>query len=128
MPALLDAALAFAAVAHQGQKRKGTAIPYIVHPVGVMVVLLQAGETDAEVLAAALLHDTVEDAGIPLTELRDRFGERVAAIVEGCSEPDKSAAWEARMGWMSWPRSKSRWKSAPFATPSTKWPAATGTP
>jgi (p)ppGpp synthase/HD superfamily hydrolase len=92
----LDAALAFAASAHQGQKRKGTAIPYIVHPVGVMVVLLQAGETDAEVLAAALLHDTLEDAGITLAELRHKFGERVAAIVEGCSEPDRRASWEAR--------------------------------
>jgi (p)ppGpp synthase/HD superfamily hydrolase len=96
MQALLDAALAFAAIAHQGQKRKGTGIPYIVHPVGVMVVLLQAGETDADVLAAALLHDTVEDAGTTLTELRERFGERVAEIVAGCSEPDKRAPWEAR--------------------------------
>ena len=96
MHSLLEAALAFAAVAHQGQKRKGTGIPYIVHPVGVMVVLLQAGETDAEVLAAALLHDTVEDAGITLAELREKFGERVAEIVAGCSEPDKRAAWEAR--------------------------------
>jgi (p)ppGpp synthase/HD superfamily hydrolase len=96
MHSLLDAALAFAAIAHQGQKRKGTGIPYIVHPVGVMVVLLQAGETDVDVLAAALLHDTVEDAGTTLTELRERFGERVAEIVAGCSEPDKSASWEVR--------------------------------
>jgi (p)ppGpp synthase/HD superfamily hydrolase len=96
MYSLLDAALAFAASAHQGQKRKGTAIPYIVHPVGVMLVLLQAGEQDAEVLAAALLHDTVEDAGITRSQLREKFGERVAAIVEGCSEPDKRASWEVR--------------------------------
>jgi (p)ppGpp synthase/HD superfamily hydrolase len=96
MYSLLDTALAFAASAHQWQKRKGTAIPYIVHPVGVMVVLLQAGETDTEVLAAALLHDTLEDAGITPAELRKKFGERVAAIVEGCSEPDKRASWEVR--------------------------------
>ena len=96
MHALVDAALAFAAVAHQGQKRKGTGIPYIVHPVGVMLVLLQAGETDAEVLAAALLHDTLEDAGVTAAQLREKFGPRVAEIVEGCSEPDKRASWEAR--------------------------------
>jgi (p)ppGpp synthase/HD superfamily hydrolase len=96
MHSLLDAALDFAAVAHQGQRRKGTAVPYIVHPVGVMLVLMQAGETDAEVLAAALLHDTMEDAGITLAELRQKFGERVAEIVAGCSEPDKRAAWEVR--------------------------------
>jgi (p)ppGpp synthase/HD superfamily hydrolase len=96
MHALIDAALAFAATAHQGQKRKGSAVPYIVHPVGVMLLLLQAGETDPEVLAAALLHDTVEDVGVTRAELRERFGERVAAIVEGCSEPDKRLSWEAR--------------------------------
>ncbi len=96
MHSLLDAALAFAAVAHQGQRRKGTPVPYIVHPVGVMLVLMEAGETDAEVLAAALLHDTVEDAGITLAQLRQRFGDRVAEIVAGCSEPDKGAAWEVR--------------------------------
>ncbi len=96
MYALLDAALAFAAVAHQWQRRKGTAIPYIVHPVGVMLVLLQAGETDAEILAAALLHDTVEDAGVKLAELNKRFGARVAEIVAGCSEPDRRVSWEAR--------------------------------
>jgi (p)ppGpp synthase/HD superfamily hydrolase len=96
MRTLLDAALAFAATAHQGQKRKGTGTPYIVHPVGVMLVLLQAGETDADVLAAALLHDTLEDAGVKPAELRERFGERVAEIVVGCSEPDRRASWEAR--------------------------------
>jgi (p)ppGpp synthase/HD superfamily hydrolase len=96
MQFLLEAALAFAAVAHQGQRRKGTAVPYIVHPVGVMLVLMAAGETDAEVLAAALLHDTVEDAGITLAELRQKFGDRVAEIVVGCSEPDRRAAWEVR--------------------------------
>jgi (p)ppGpp synthase/HD superfamily hydrolase len=43
-----------------------------------------------------LLHDTVEDTGVTLAELRQRFGARVAAIVEGCSEPDKSDTWENR--------------------------------
>jgi (p)ppGpp synthase/HD superfamily hydrolase len=93
---ILDQALNFAACAHQTQKRKGSGIPYIVHPVGVMLLLWQAGETDPEVLAAALLHDTVEDTGATLDQLRETFGARIAAIVQGCSEPDKRAGWEAR--------------------------------
>lgn len=93
---LVDAALRFAARAHARQLRKGTDVPYIVHPVGVMLVLLEAGESDPELLAAALLHDTVEDTGTPLARLRQEFGARVAGIVEGCSEPDKSDSWENR--------------------------------
>jgi (p)ppGpp synthase/HD superfamily hydrolase len=61
-----------------------------------MLVLIEMGESDPELLSAALLHDTVEDTGATLAELRALFGERVAAIVEGCSEPDKSDTWEHR--------------------------------
>ena len=61
-----------------------------------MLALLETGETDPELLAAALLHDTVEDTGTPLTRLRAEFGARVAEIVEGCSEPDKGDTWEHR--------------------------------
>lgn len=93
---LINAALTFAARAHAHQKRKGTDTPYIVHPVGVMLVLIEMGERDPELLSAALLHDTVEDTGATLEELRALFGARVAAIVEGCSEPDKSDTWEHR--------------------------------
>src|SRR5258706_1698618 len=94
---LIDSALIFAARAHRQQTRKGTDIPYIVHPVGVMLLLAQAGETDPEILAAALLHDPLEDAGVSAGTLAQQFGERVAGIVEGCSEPDHGgAAWEDR--------------------------------
>jgi len=94
--ALVDEALTFAARAHARQVRKATDIPYIVHPVGVMLALLESGENDPELLAAALLHDTVEDTGVTLAELREKFGTRVAEIVAGCSEPDKRDTWEAR--------------------------------
>lgn len=94
---LVDAALVFAARAHKDQRRKGTDVPYIVHPVGVMLTLQAAGETDPELLAAALLHDTLEDAGVSLDDLRDRFGPRVAALVEGASEPfARDELWETR--------------------------------
>jgi (p)ppGpp synthase/HD superfamily hydrolase len=96
-PALIDSALVFAARAHRHQTRKSTNVPYIVHPVGVMLTLQQAGETDPELLAAALLHDTIEDAGVSAGVLAERFGQRVADIVTGCSEPDHNGAvWEAR--------------------------------
>lgn len=93
---LIDSALTFSARAHDGQLRKSTDVPYVVHPVGVMLALMECGETDPELLAAALLHDTLEDTGATLAELREKFGPRVAAIVEGCSEPDKSDVWENR--------------------------------
>jgi (p)ppGpp synthase/HD superfamily hydrolase len=96
-PPLLDSALTFAARAHAGQRRKGTDIPYIVHPVGVMLTLQAAGETDPELLAAALLHDTLEDSGVTVDELREHFGPRVAAIVFGASEPfSRDERWETR--------------------------------
>lgn len=93
---IIDSALIFAARAHDGQRRKSTDVPYIVHPVGVMLVLLEMGETDPEMLAGALLHDTVEDTRVTLAEVRAHFGERVEEIVVGCSEPDKSDSWENR--------------------------------
>jgi (p)ppGpp synthase/HD superfamily hydrolase len=93
---LINSALNFAALAHANQKRKSTEVPYIVHPVGVMMVLVECGVTDPELLAAALLHDTLEDTGTTLDELSAIFGERVAEIIDGCSEPDKSETWEHR--------------------------------
>jgi (p)ppGpp synthase/HD superfamily hydrolase len=94
---LVESALAFAAQAHREQVRKGSGIPYIVHPVGVMLLLMQAGEHDPELLAAALLHDTLEDAGVTEEVLRRAFGERVAGIVSGASEPyARDELWETR--------------------------------
>ncbi len=96
MHPLVESALHYAARAHRLQVRKGSDVPYIVHPLGVMLILLEAGERDPQVLAAALLHDTVEDTGVTLAELTQHFGAEVAAIVAGCSEPDKNDTWEAR--------------------------------
>jgi (p)ppGpp synthase/HD superfamily hydrolase len=94
---LIESALIFAARAHAGQARKSTDVPYIVHPVSVMLLLMEHGERDIELLTAALLHDTVEDTGVTLDEVRAAFGERVAAIVAGCSEPAKhNHSWEER--------------------------------
>ena len=88
-------ALAVAAAAHRGQVRKGSGRPYILHPVAVAQLLVEAGCGD-EVIAAGLLHDTLEDTSLTLGELRGQFGGKVASIVAGCSEPHKSVPWEKR--------------------------------
>ncbi|MFM6990154.1 MAG: HD domain-containing protein [Rhodoferax sp.] len=94
-------ALALAVQAHDGQKRKGTNIPYIAHPMGVASIALDHG-ADEEQAMAALLHDAVEDGGAHFAKLiREKFGDRVASIVEGCTDgvPDadgKKEAWKPR--------------------------------
>lgn len=93
---LVDRAIGFAARAHKGQKRKIGNVPYIAHPVGV-AMLLQEMDCDETVIAAGLLHDTVEDTAVTLEEIHQEFGSEVAAIVAGCSEPPKRTVdWESR--------------------------------
>src|ERR1700752_897495 len=81
--ALLLEALAFAAHKHRDQRRKDAeASPYTNHPIALADVLVnEGGVTDAEVLCAALLHDTVEDTATTPEELVDAFGSRIARIV-----------------------------------------------
>ena len=92
---MISMAIEVALKAHQNQFRKGTEIPYITHPIAVGIILAKAGCSD-EVIAAGILHDTVEDTPIALDQLRDTFGDKVAKIVKGASEPDKSLPWEER--------------------------------
>lgn len=92
---MIDKAIQFAVVAHEGQYRKGTNIPYIVHPVSVGFLLQNIG-CDEEVIAAGLLHDTVEDTDTELDDIQREFGERVASLVLSASEPDKTLTWEER--------------------------------
>jgi (p)ppGpp synthase/HD superfamily hydrolase len=82
-------ALLFATRKHAGQHRKGTAVPYVAHLLGVAGLVLEAGG-DEDLAIAALLHDVVEDCGgAPvLKEIRRRFGKRVAHIVDGCTDTD----------------------------------------
>ncbi len=89
-------AIKFAAIAHRDQLRKGTSIPYIIHPLMVAEILLEFGCTSPHLLIAAILHDTVEDTAFTAADIRKRFGEKVAEIVEALSEPDKTEAWENR--------------------------------
>lgn len=82
MTALVRAAEAFAWAAHAGQKRKYCGSPYICHPAHVVGLLTQAGVADEEVLAAAWLHDVVEDNDhVENIDIRMLFGHRVADLV-----------------------------------------------
>lgn len=92
---LTDQALQMAAVAHDGQYRKNTKIPYIAHPAAVGLILQKAGYNE-ELVAAGILHDTVEDTDITLGDIKREFGNEIAEIVAGCSEPDKTLSWEER--------------------------------
>jgi (p)ppGpp synthase/HD superfamily hydrolase len=77
------------------QARKGTSFPYVIHPLRVGEILYRHG-CDGDIIRAGLLHDTIEDAQVPREELARRFGERVAELVVGASEPDRSAPWRQR--------------------------------
>ena len=82
-------AFAYALELHRTQSRKETEIPYVAHLMAVSSLVLEHGGTEIEAIAA-LLHDAVEDQGGPpiLAEITSRFGNEVAAIVEGCSDTD----------------------------------------
>lgn len=85
---LLDKAVVFAVRAHSGTERRGKGFPYIVHPLEA-VEIVSTMTSDQQLLAAAVLHDTVEDTCVTLEQIRDEFGDRVASIVE--AESDKNA-------------------------------------
>jgi len=92
-------AFRFAAEKHAKQTRKASTIPYIAHLMGVASLVLEAGG-DEDLAIAALLHDVVEDCGgMPmLKEVRRRFGNRVAKVVDGCTDADTDPKppWRAR--------------------------------
>jgi (p)ppGpp synthase/HD superfamily hydrolase len=92
---IIEKALQVASKNHQGQYRKNTDIPYITHPVAVGMMLLRNGYSE-EIVAAGILHDTVEDTPLTLEELKSEFGAKIAEMVEGSSEPDKSLTWKER--------------------------------
>ena len=97
---LLDRAIIFAVKAHAGTERRGKGYPYIVHPLEA-VEIVATMTADQELLAAAALHDTVEDTDVTVEQIQAEFGERIASLVasesdvmpEGVSE---EASWHAR--------------------------------
>lgn len=92
---IIEKAIRIAAVAHNGQYRKSSKIPYITHPFSVGMILMDAG-CEKDVIAAGILHDVVEDTSLTLKDIEEQFGDRIATIVEGGSEPNKELSWEER--------------------------------
>ena len=97
---LLDRAIVFAVRAHHDTERRGKGFPYIVHPMEAMEIVATI-TSDQELLAAAALHDTIEDTDVTVEDIRHEFGDRVAQLVhaesdrftEGVSEED---SWHDR--------------------------------
>jgi (p)ppGpp synthase/HD superfamily hydrolase len=92
-------ALVYAAKAHEDQRREGTSIPYVSHLLGVTALVLEDGGDEDEAIGA-LLHDVCEDqGGLPrLEEVRRLFGDRVARIVDACTDSHeiKKPPWKGR--------------------------------
>lgn len=102
MTGKIHEAVCYAGKRHAGQVRKGTQLPYLVHPMEVMGILIENG-CDEETVIAGILHDVIEDTcddndvirGIVRGEIRSKFGEEVLAVVDSESE-DKSKSWRER--------------------------------
>ncbi|HEX6055389.1 MAG TPA: HD domain-containing protein, partial [Intrasporangium sp.] len=92
-PSVIERAYAVAERAHEGQMRK-SGDAYITHPLAVTQILAELGMTPPT-LAAALLHDTVEDTSYGLDELRRDFGDEIAMLVDGVTKLDKVTYGEA---------------------------------
>ena len=86
---LVSEAVAFAVKAHDGMRRKKSEAPYILHPMEAAVIVGTMSD-DQNLIAAAVLHDVVEDAGITMEEIEARFGKRVRELV-GAETEDKRA-------------------------------------
>ena len=97
---LVSEAVVFAVKAHDGMRRKKSEAPYILHPMEAAVIVGTMTD-DQNLIAAAALHDVVEDAGISIEEIEERFGKRVRELV-GSETEDKrehlppSATWRIR--------------------------------
>ena len=89
MMELVSEAIAFAVRAHDGMRRKKSEAPYILHPMEAAVIVGTMTD-DQSLIAAAALHDVVEDAGISITEIEEKFGKRVKELVASETE-DKRA-------------------------------------
>ena len=99
MSQLLDDAIVFATRAHAGQVRKMAKTPYILHPMEVAAIIGTV-TADENVMAAGLLHDTVEDCNVDPRVIKEQFGARVAALVQSETE-DKMSGRPSSETWMA---------------------------
>lgn len=106
---LWQRAASFAARAHEHQKRKDGVTPYVAHPCRVtLTIALVFGETDEQAMAAALLHDVIEDGETDYDELAEQFGDLVAQVVAALSkdarlpEQEREPAYDAQLAEADW--------------------------
>ena len=97
---LVSEAIAFAVKAHDGMRRKKSDAPYILHPMEAAVIVGTMTD-DQNLIAAAALHDVVEDADITIEEIEEKFGKRVRELVAAETENKRSdlppaATWRIR--------------------------------
>ena len=92
---LLDRAIVFAVRAHACTERRGKGFPYIVHPLEAVEIVATI-TPDQELLAAAALHDTVEDTDVTIQDIRREFGNRIASLVQTESVSDDEGTWHER--------------------------------
>ena len=97
MMELVSEAIAFAVKAHDGMRRKESESPYILHPMEAAVIVGSMSD-DQQLIAAAALHDVVEDAGVTIEEIEARFGKRVRDLVASETE-DKRADLPPEETW-----------------------------
>ncbi|MGM9568022.1 MAG: HD domain-containing protein [Clostridia bacterium] len=91
---LLNEAIRFATKRHKDQRRKGTSIPYIVHPMETTAILASM-KAEPYLLIAGMLHDTIEDTDTTEEEITERFGKEVCSLVTSHTE-DKTKSWTER--------------------------------
>ena len=91
---LFDKAAQFAIEAHKGTERRGKGFPYIIHPMEAATIVANI-TNDPEMLAAAILHDTVEDTDVTIEQIEGLFGPRVARLVN-TDTAMKGDSWRAR--------------------------------
>ena len=94
----VEEAIAFALESHKGQRRKLVNIPYILHPLEVGSII-QNITLDEDIIIAGFLHDTIEDCGVEPKTIKEKFGSRVAAIVQ-CESEDKYSHLDPKETWV----------------------------
>jgi len=97
-PPLIEQAFRDAAAAHTGQTRKSSPLPYLYHPASVALILARAGFVDEATLAAAVLHDVVEDTAVTQQELAEKYPAKVLEFIEALSEHKSDASGE-KIAW-----------------------------
>lgn len=91
---MINKAIMFASVAHSNQYRKGSNIPYILHPLEAGIIVSQM-KNDENLICAAILHDTMEDVNISYETIKKMFNDKIAGLVK-CQSEDKTKTWKER--------------------------------